>query len=66
MEYKNQYSVINGFGTYGGYDPMYDRNTGLLEMMSANINGGDSCGYLTADDIIKTIFGRNGNASEDH
>ena len=49
-----KYSVINGFGTYGGYEPFSDQNNGLLEMMAEN--DGDPVGWLTADDVINKIF----------
>lgn len=61
-----RYSVINGYGTYGGYDPFLCKNDGLLEMMTETLNGGDPVGYMTADDVIKTIFGRKKNAFEDY
>lgn len=61
-----RYSVINGYGTYGGYDPFLDKNDGLLEVMTETLNGGDPIGYMTADDLIKTIFGRKKNAFEDN
>lgn len=43
-------SVVNGFGTWGGWTHRVD-NLGLLEMMYR----GEVEGHLTADDIIKKI-----------
>lgn len=52
----SQYSVISGFGTYGGFDPVENKDYGLLECM---IDDNDPKGWLTADDIIKLINGEN-------
>lgn len=57
--YKNNfYSAINGFGTYGGYfsNEFYNKNQGLIELMSSQINGGEPVGFLTAEDCIKLIL----------
>ena len=51
-----EYSVINGYNSYGGYSPFLDRNLGLLEIMAEPINNGEPCGHMTADDIINLIF----------
>lgn len=51
-----EYSVINGYNSYGGYSPFLDRNLGLLEIMAETINNGNPCGNMTADDIINLIF----------
>lgn len=48
------WSVINGFGTYGGFEPYENKNYGLLELM---IDKDDPMGWLTADDIINMING---------
>ncbi len=52
-------SVINGFGTYGGWhgaNPVFTEkeNLGLLEIM---INGIQLGGWLKAEDISKAIEG---------
>lgn len=53
FSYKGKhYSVINGFGTYGGFEPIENKNYGLLECMYAD---NVPIGWLTADDIIKII-----------
>lgn len=49
------WSVINGFGTYGGYEPFVGKNKGLLELMSDMVNGGEPLGCLTAEDVCKII-----------
>lgn len=49
----NSFSVINGFGSYGGAVIGRSRNQGLLECW---INEkGEPIGYLTAEDVIKEI-----------
>lgn len=48
-------SVINGYGTYGGYDPYTGKNKGLLEFMTDMVNGGEPLGSLTAEDVCKII-----------
>lgn len=50
-----KYSVIYGYGTYGGYDPFNGDDPGLLECMTAKINGGEPQGFLTAEDVMKII-----------
>lgn len=45
------FSVINGYGSYGGYDPETGVNEGMLEML--NSKDGDVTGWLTAEDIIE-------------
>ena len=52
-----QWSVINGFGSYGGYDFTNPHNQGLLELMSNAVNGGEPVGFLTADDCIALVLG---------
>ena len=50
---KEFISVINGFGTYGGY--LFDEsNKNLLEIMKDDIDG-QVRGYLTADDVINIL-----------
>ena len=48
------WSVIHGFGTYGGYD-YHRRDLGALELMSPDVNGGEPVGYLSADNVIEYI-----------
>lgn len=49
------WSVINGFSTYGGYEPTTSKNMGLLELMSDMVNDGEPLGNLTADEVCKII-----------
>lgn len=58
FDYKGYaWSVINGFGSYGGIDIFRDKkNMGLLELMSAAVNDGEPIGYLTAEQAIKLIL----------
>ena len=53
FDYNNKhYSVINGYGSFGGYDMFSYDNKGFLEIRFPN---GEVEGYLTAADIIKII-----------
>ena len=52
-----QWSVINGFGSYGGYSSINPHNQCLLELMSNAVNGGEPVGFLTADDCIALVLG---------
>lgn len=45
-----EYSVINGYGSYGGF--VNGKNEGLLEMMIDNC---EPVGHLTAKEVIKCI-----------
>lgn len=58
FDYKGYiWSAVNGFGTYGGYDKFRNKeNQGLLELMSAAVNGGDPIGYLTADQVMDYVL----------
>ena len=51
----HQWSVINGYGSYGGYDSLEPLNKGLLELMTTCVNDGEPVGYLTAKEIIEMI-----------
>ena len=51
---ENKYSVVNGYGTYGGYNPFNKVNDGLLEM---RVSKEEPIGYLTGDDVIRIING---------
>lgn len=54
---ENEYSVINGYCTYGGFDPCIGDNLGLLECM---VSGNGVIGYLSVEDVIN-IFDKKGN-----
>lgn len=54
---NNQWSVINGSGTYGGYFINEELNYGALELMVSCINDGEPVGYLKAEDVIKYMEG---------
>lgn len=49
------YSVINGYGTYGGYDSFDHVNKGLLEIKGEGVNNGDPLGWLTAEEVLKEV-----------
>lgn len=49
-----RYSVINGYGSFGGYDMFSDDNKNLLEIMFPN---NEIEGYLTAEDVLNLIKG---------
>lgn len=51
-----KWSVINGYGTYGGYIPGLYENRGLLEVYALESNE-EETGWLTAAEAIKIIFG---------
>lgn len=60
--YRNScYSVINGFGTYGGYLSSPDDNQGLLELMIDDV---EPIGYLTADEVISIVQSHNTTSSD--
>lgn len=50
----NQYSVVHGYGTFGGWDGFNQKDKGLLEMME---NRDDPIGYLKAEAIMKYVKG---------
>lgn len=54
------YSVINGYGSYGGYNLTTGENEGFLEMLS---NDEEVVGYLTADKVMSLVL--SGNKSVD-
>lgn len=47
------YSVIYGYGTYSGYDPISGKSGELLECMTEKLNGGEPVGGMTAIDVIR-------------
>ena len=51
-----QWSVIHGYGSYGGPSFLYD-DKGLLELMSNAVNGGDPIGFLTAEEVMQYVRG---------
>lgn len=53
---KNTISVVNGFGSYGGIGIDAD-NRGFLEVWGKPF-GKYPVGYLTAENIIATIWGK--------
>lgn len=56
--YRNYFfSVVNGFGTYGGINVLNGKNMGMLELMSNCINGGEPIGPLTSDEAIEIVLG---------
>ena len=53
FDYKGtRWSVINGYGSYGGYDPIDGKNEGLLELLIDDDTGNEPIGYLKADDVL--------------
>lgn len=54
-------SVINGYGSYGGFSLLSGKNEGLLEVM---IEGSNPVGWLTCDEAIELIFGDKRKESE--
>jgi len=56
FEYKGEpWSVIHGYGSYGGYN-CHSRDEGLLEVMKGYPDG-DQTGFLTAAQAMKMIKG---------
>ena len=56
--YRNYFfSVVNGFGTYGGINVLNGKNMGMLELMSNYVNGDEPIGPLTADEAIEIVLG---------
>lgn len=53
------WSVIHGYGTFGGYSYFRRRDDGLLELMSDAVNGGEPIGYLTAKEAFDYVRGDN-------
>lgn len=52
-----KWSVIHGYGTYGGFNPLTDQDEGLLELMSDAVNDGDPVGWLTAEQAMEYVIG---------
>lgn len=52
----NEFSVINGCGTYGGYSLYAKENEGLLEYLClTNEDSEDPTGYLTAEEAWQKV-----------
>lgn len=51
-----KWSVIHGFGTYGGPSYLYD-DKGLLELMSDAVDNGEPIGFLTAQEVMEYVKG---------
>lgn len=57
FEYRGYFwSVIHGFGSYGGPSFIQD-DKGLLELMSNAVNKGDPIGWLTAKEAMQYVRG---------
>lgn len=54
----NKYSVIYGYGTYGGYDPFNGNDPELLECMTGAFNDGEPVGFMTANEVMDVIDGK--------
>lgn len=52
----NDWSVIHGYCSYGGYSH-FEKDSGLLELMSGAVNDGDPIGYLTAKEAFDYVRG---------
>lgn len=56
FEYNGyDFSVIYGYGTYGGIEPFTGIDRGLLECMTEKVNGGEPVGHLTAAEVIAIV-----------
>lgn len=52
-DYK--WSVIHGYGTYGGFSP-YAKDIGALELLTNAVGGGEPVGYLSAQNVIEYLL----------
>ena len=50
------WSVIHGYGSYGGPSFLQD-DKGMLELMSNAVNKGDPIGWLTAEEAMQYVRG---------
>ena len=50
-----KWSVIHGYGTYGGYSFITDSDENLLELMSDAVNEGEPVGWLTAEETFEYV-----------
>lgn len=53
---RYRWSVIHGYGTYGGKNH-WDKDMGLLELRSNGAGNGDPIGWLTADEVMRLVKG---------
>lgn len=51
----HEWSVINGYGSYGGVDLLSGKNQGLLEIMACDMQN-EPMGFLTAEQIIENVI----------
>lgn len=49
-----EWSVIHGYGSYGGFNH-FDPDAGLLEVMAQCVNDGNPVGWLTAEQVLKMV-----------
>lgn len=49
-----RWSVIHGYGSYGGYSPITESDRGLLEAYDFS---SDPIGYLTAEEVMRYVKG---------
>jgi len=52
-----KWSVIHGYGTYGGFNRLSTKDPGLLEMMSNAVKKGCPEGWLTAKEVMAYVKG---------
>lgn len=52
----HDWSVIHGYCSFGGYS-LFEKDNGLLELMSGAVNDGDPVGYLTAKEAFDYVRG---------
>lgn len=58
FSYRNfNWSVIHGYGSYGGICLLTNKDNGLLELMSHAVNDGDPVGWLTAEQAMEYVLG---------
>ena len=50
-----KFSVIHGYGSYGGKDAFTGHDSGLLECMTEAVNGGEPVGCLTASEVLNIM-----------
>lgn len=60
-----KWSIVNGFGTYGGISFRHGINQGKLELASNAVNCGDPIGHLTAKDCIELVLHGKNNEHPD-
>lgn len=51
------FSVIYGYNTYGGCDPLSGHDPRLLECMTEKANGGEPQGWPTAEQVMSIVNG---------